>query len=819
MRPLRSGLMLAAAVPLVVALLPVGASASHEPDDQARILVFTKTAAFRHTAGINAARPAMQQLGVEHGFDVDLTEDSTAFTDENLAQYDAVMFLLTTGDVLDQPAQQEAFQRYIEGGGGFIGIHSASDTHHSWDWYGDLVGAYFVNHPPGQPNADIVVADDVHGSTAGLPTVWNRTDEWYNFDRNPRGDVHVLATIDETTYNPGSGAMGEDHPIAWCQAYEGGRSWYTAGGHGPQHYQEEAFLDHILGGIRWATGMEGGNCGGTVWDNFERTALDTDARFPQNLDIAPDGRVFYVELGDERRSPETSANVKVIDPDTATTAVVDTLDVYTGQPTGSNQEDGLVGIVLDPNFASNNWIYLYYAAPGNVPCPPTESDGVACGNVNLSRFILTDTGLEDERVLLSVTTQREECCHVGGSLAFDPVGDLYLTTGDDTNPFESQNYTPIDERDGRSPFDAQRSSANTNDLRGKVLRITPQPDGTYTIPEGNLFAPGTPSTRPEIYAMGFRNPFQADVDQDSGKLLVADYGPDANQPNAARGPEGRVEWNVVDEPGNYGWPYCHGTGVYIDFDFATGVSSDPFDCQNPVNDSPNNTGLTELPPVIDPEVWYGRGSANSHNGAIPPTGGAPMAGPVYQFDPDLDSDTKWPEYYDGQPFFYEWGLRTVYNFVLDDDWNVAKVNRTVPNLFPTGLPGNPRPMDMKFGPDGAMYVILWGHGFGTGGTSSVYRVDWVGGETCEASDVGYRTVAPGGVDSGVPNVVFGNGCSINQLIRDDLHWPTHGAFVEHVNDVTDELVAIGLISSADQESIISAAARSDIGRPGHPSRG
>jgi len=804
--------MLAMAVPLVTGLLlPTGAVAQEGEDDAARVLVFTKTAAFRHTAGINAARPAMQALGAEHGFEVDLTEDSTVFTDENLAQYDAVMFLLTTGDVLDQPEQQDAFQRYIQGGGGFVGIHSASDTHHTWEWYGDLVGAYFVNHPPGQPNADVVVADGVHGSTAELPTVWNRTDEWYNFDRNPRGDVHVLATIDETTYDPGPGAMGEDHPIAWCQTQDGGRSWYTAGGHGAQHYSETDFLDHILGGIRWATGMEGGNCGGTVWDNYESVALDTDARFPNNLDIAPDGRVFYTELADERRNPDTTANVKDIDPETTTTTIVDKIDVYAGQPTGSNQEDGLAGIALDPDFATNNWIYLYYAATGNVPCPETESDGVACGAMQLSKFTLTENGLEDEQGILQVPTQREECCHLGGTLAFDPAGDLYITTGDDTNPFESSGSAPIDERDGRSPFDAQRSSANTNDLRGKVLRITPQADGTYTIPDGNLFAPGTPQTRPEIYAMGFRNPFQGEVDPLTGKLVLADYGPDANQPNAARGPEGRVEWHVVDQPGNYGWPYCHGTGVYVDFDFAIGTSGDPFDCDNPVNNSPNNTGLTELPPVIDPEVWYGRGSANNVNGAIPP-GGAPMGGPVYRFDADLDSDTKWPEYYDGQPFFYEWGQRTVYNFVLDEEWNVAKVNRTVPNLFPTDVPGNPRPMDMKFGPDGAMYVILWGHGFGTGGTSSVHRVDWVGGPTCEAVDVGHRTVAPGGVDSGVPNVVFGNGCSINQLIRDDQQWPNHGAFVEHVNEVTDDLVGIGLISEDDQERIINAAARSNIGR-------
>src|SRR6516165_4748532 len=185
------------------------------------ILVFSKTTGFRHDS-IPDGIAAIRTLGAEHGFTVDATEDATTFTDAALARYKAVVFLSTTGDVLN-PEQKAAFERYIRSGGGFVGIHSASDTEYNWWRYGRLVGAYFANHPQIQ-RATVHIADPSHPSTKGLPTIWERTDEWYNFRTNPCGAVHVLATLDETTYS--GGKMGDDHPIAWCHMMEGGRSWY-----------------------------------------------------------------------------------------------------------------------------------------------------------------------------------------------------------------------------------------------------------------------------------------------------------------------------------------------------------------------------------------------------------------------------------------------------------------------------------------------------------------------------------------------------------------------------------------------------------------
>jgi cytochrome c len=221
-----------------------------EPD--VRVLVFTRTAGFRHSS-IPPAVQALRELGAQNGFTIDATEDPGGFTDANLARYNAVAFLLTTGDVLDD-VQQAAFQRYIRSGHGFVGVHSASDTEHSWPWYRRLVGTHFKSHPAIQ-SATLDVADRRHFSTVGLPLRWTRRDEWYNFATDPRRSVRVLVTLDETTYAPGDGAMGRDHPIAWAHEFDGGRAWYTAGGHTEESYSEPLFRAHLLGGVRYAAGL------------------------------------------------------------------------------------------------------------------------------------------------------------------------------------------------------------------------------------------------------------------------------------------------------------------------------------------------------------------------------------------------------------------------------------------------------------------------------------------------------------------------------------------------------------------------------------
>jgi type 1 glutamine amidotransferase len=249
-----------AVLALAAGLIAPAASASAQTHSY-RVLVFSKTTGFRHDS-IPDGIAAIQKLGHDNGFQVDATEDDTQFTDANLAKYKAVVFLSTTGDPVTTPEEKAAFQRYIESGGGYLGVHAAADSGYDWAWYGGLVGAYFRDHPAIQ-QALVRVAGHGTAATRDLPTKWWRTDEWYNFRTNPRSAVRVLATMDESTYNPvgyTGGSMGADHPMAWCHRYDGGRAVYTALGHTKASYTETLFLKHLLGSIKMAAGRAEFEC-------------------------------------------------------------------------------------------------------------------------------------------------------------------------------------------------------------------------------------------------------------------------------------------------------------------------------------------------------------------------------------------------------------------------------------------------------------------------------------------------------------------------------------------------------------------------------
>ncbi|MEU7859348.1 ThuA domain-containing protein [Nonomuraea sp. NPDC049141] len=700
----RSRLLSALAAALLGLWLSAVPLAAHAAAPQFKVLLFSKTAsgAYRHDS-IPAGVAMFQQLAADNNFQLDQSEDSAVFTTATLNTYDAVIMLQTSGMVWDNDAQRQAFQAYVRSGHGVVAIHNATDMNieTQFPWWDQiaLAGAHMTAHSA-ILQGTAKVADKVHPSTKGLPDRWVRSEEWYNFDKNLRGSVHVLVSADETTYDAGPSKMGADHPISWCHNPEGGRVWATAMGHQASSYSESPFKQHLLGGVKWAAGAAPGDCGGTVAARFQKVTLDGAPDQPMELDVAGDGRVFYVSR---------SGKVNLIPANGGGTRVIATLPVYDGG------EDGGIGLALDPNFATNGWIYVNYS----------PSNG---GEVNrVSRFTFNGTSLDlaSEKKIIEVPAYRnvDEPGHTGGYLAFGPGGNLYIGPGDDTNPNGSSGYAPIDERPGREHYDAQRSAANTNDLRGKILRIHPEPDGTYTIPSGNLFTSGTAKTRPEIYAMGFRNPFRFSVDKVTGWISLGDYGPDAGAANPSRGPEGTVEWNLIKQPGFYGWPYCVGNNIpFNDYNFATNTSGAKFNCSAPVNDSPNNTGVTSLPAAKPATVWY-----NYHASAEFPEinccgGAAPMGGPFYRYDPASGSDRKFPEYFDGTPFLYEWSRNFVKEFRLDSSGNLLKINPFVAQLAPHA------PIDMKFGPDGALYMADWGNGFGHENTDdSVYRVDYVVG--------------------------------------------------------------------------------------------
>ncbi|MFD6567884.1 ThuA domain-containing protein [Micromonospora profundi] len=673
-----------------------------------RALLFTKTAGYRHDS-IPAGISMFQQQAAANNFELVQTEDASVFTPANLATFDVVIMFQTSGMVWTSAAQRQAIEGYLASGKGIVGVHNATDMgiEAEYPWWDQTIngGAHMPEHSPGVLPGTAIVADKQHPSTVGLPDRWQRSEEWYNFDTNPRGNVHVLVTADERTYNPGSRAMGPDHPISWCRNAGGGRVWATAMGHAAESYSETNFRNHVLGGVKWAAGNLPGDCGGTVWGNFEKRTLDDNTVDPMAMAVAPDGRVIYVQRGGQ---------VKIFKPSTNSTVTAGTLSVYTGG------EDGLTGMALDPNFASNGYVYLYHS-------PASSSTDVN----RVSRYTLSgDTlNLSSEARIIDIPAYRDrtfpEPGHTGGYIEFGPDGNLYIGTGDDTPPNLDPNwqgYAPLDWRSGKSNLDAARTAGNTNDLRGKLLRIRPQASGGYTIPTGNLYAQGTAQTKPEIYAMGFRNPFRFSIDPATGWVYLADYGPDRNPPTTNRGPEGLVELNVIKAPGNYGWPFCHGDNQpYAPFNPDTGVVGAKFNCSAPVNNSPNNTGLTSLRPVVAPNMWYGYGTSPTFP-ELGSGGSAPMGGPVYRYDAANPSATKFPPYYDGVHFFYEWSRSYLKEVHFD---SATAVTRTNPFL-PTARFN--KPMDMEFGKDGSLYLLEWGTNFGGGNSDSgLYRIDYIQG--------------------------------------------------------------------------------------------
>ena len=652
-----------------------------------RVLVFSKTKGWKHTS-IPFGIAAIQKLGRENNFQVDSTKNADYFNDDSLKHYQAVVFMSTTGNVLNQ-TQQAAFERYIQAGGGYMGVHAAADTEYDWPWYNKLVGGYFASHPSNSNvrKATVDVLDKTHESTRMLPDHWERTDEWYNY-RSFYSDLHVLANLDENTYE--GGINGSNHPIAWYHEFDGGRAFYTGGGHEDSSFSEPLFVQHLLGGLNWVMG------GGKPLDysksyavvvpeenRFVKTVLVNDLNEPMEVAVADDGRVFFTER---------SGNLSVYNTKTNAHQLVHKFDA----PTKFGH--GVQGITLDPKFSTNHWLYIYYT-------PPFDKDPV----YNLSRFVIKDDNTLDvasEKILLTVPSIAEPGSHHGGSLAFDKEGNLYLSTGDHTNPFPSNGYAPIDARPDHLAADARGTAANTNDFRGKILRIRPQADGTYTIPDGNLFPKGTAQTRPEIYTMGLRNPYRIALNPKSSVLYWGEIGPDAGK-DSTMGPRGYDEFNQAKKAGNFGWPLFIGNSQpYPAYDFATNVIGSRFDPKDPVNNSPKSTGLQHLPPVNPAMIWYPY-AASKEFPELGQGGRSAMAGEFYTYDSNSPSKNKLPAYYDGALFIFDWMRNWVLALRVDKNDNYI---RTEPFMAANG--DFRRPIDMAFSKDGVMYMLEYGSVYG-----------------------------------------------------------------------------------------------------------
>lgn len=441
-------------------------------------------------------------------------------------------------------------------------------------------------------------------------------------------------------------------------------------------------------------------------NRFTKVVLTEGMDEPMEMTFLPGKKILFVER---------KGAVKILDENTGEITLVATIPVntkYTNKEGVVREaEEGLMGVIAHPDFEKNHWIYLYYA-------DPDDSQHI------LTRWELDGNTLVEssEKVLLAVPTQRQECCHTGGGMVFDQEGNLYLTVGNNTvNP--GSGTSNLDERPGHENSDDQRAPGNTNDLRGKILRIHPEDDGTYTIPQGNLFPVGTEKTKPEIYTMGHRNPWRPTLDSKTGYLYWGEVGPDAAK-DSIWGPRGYDEFNQAKGPGFFGWPYFIGDNIpYNRHDLETDTYGEPYDVNNPVNESVNNTGLRELPtPVVPAMIWYPY-SVSEQFPILGSSGRSATGGPVFRkADFKADAPYVFPAYYEGKWLIVEFMRGWIMSVTMDENGDFESMERFLPNdTFSSAI-------DMDFGPDGALYILEYGSAWFRGNANSrIVKIEYNAG--------------------------------------------------------------------------------------------
>ncbi|GAB3920609.1 PQQ-dependent sugar dehydrogenase [Mucilaginibacter myungsuensis] len=444
-------------------------------------------------------------------------------------------------------------------------------------------------------------------------------------------------------------------------------------------------------------------------NRFTKVVLAQRIEEPMQFQIMKDGKVLYAER---------KGKLKLYDPATGKISIVHDFPVSTKyvSQTGeeSEAEDGFQGVILDPDFDKNHWMYVYYS--------PIGKDSVN----RLERYTWLGKGplnTATRKKILDVPVQRYECCHVGGGMVFDKDRNLYLSTGDNTFSRASDGFSPLDERPGMYTQDSQKGSSNTNDLRGKILRIHPEPNGTYTIPKGNLFPKGTPKTRAEIYTMGNRNPWRLTIDSKTGWLYWGEVGPDGSVDDfEKRGPQSYDEFNQAKKPGNYGWPYFIGNNFpYHHYNFVTKDPGPLFDSAKPVNTSPNSSGLEELPPTTAPFIWYSK-QASKEFPLMGGGGNSAVGGPIFHASDFKNAPRVFPSYFEGKWFITDWVRGWINLVTMDDQGTYQSMERFLPNLQLHG------PIDMKFGPNGDLYVLEYGNGyFKDNPEAELIRIEYNGG--------------------------------------------------------------------------------------------
>ena len=445
---------------------------------------------------------------------------------------------------------------------------------------------------------------------------------------------------------------------------------------------------------------------------FRVETLAAGMRQPMELEVAPDGRIFFNEI---------EGRLSCIQPSTGKVTEVGKLDVF------AQQENGFLGFALDPQFARNGWIYLLYS--------PKDYIGQRLSRFHLPGEANATLDMKSEKVLLEFAEQRRECCHHAGSVEFAPDGCLFISTGDNTHPGgDSDGFAPIDERPDRGPWDAQKSSANTHDLRGKILRIRPTAEGKIEIPDGNLFPKDGSKGRPEIYVMGCRNPWRISVDEKTGVLYWGEVGPDAGG-DGARGPRGYDEINQARQAGNFGWPYFVGNNyAYADYDFVTRKPGTRYDAAKPINESPNSNGSKVLPPAQPAFIWWPYG-ASTNFPSLGQGGRTACAGPVFHYKPSFAQTGGFPEHFDNCLLFYDWQRPFMKWARLDGQSRLAGIEPFTAAVYLANNKSKPpatqadaftiqRPVDSQFGSDGCLYILDYGETWGANADSRLLKISY-----------------------------------------------------------------------------------------------
>ncbi|AJE43219.1 DUF1080 domain-containing protein [Streptomyces nodosus] len=642
--------------------------------------------------------------------------------------------------------------------------------------------------------AVVDVTDRQHPANKGLPLNWTRSDQWINWDPNPIGKVHTIAQVEEWKYKPGAGANGAFHPVSWCRDYDGGRSFYTGMGRTEESYTTDTkFRSHLLGAIRWTTGMVRGDCQATIASNYKTERLTDQNKAgqldqigePHGLAMAPDGKAFYIGKAACPSGPIVDWNDPKVglgcgtihqwDPGTKKAKLLTTLEVMGNRGSGDElvkNEEGLIGIALDPKFEKNGWIYVYW-----MPHESIDRDK-RIGQRTISRltydFASESIDQGTRKDLLHWDTQIHSCCHAGGGMSFDKDGNLYIGSGDSNSSGGSDGYSGnnwTQDYKGLSFQDARRTAGNTNDLNGKIIRIHPEPDGTYTIPKGNLFAPGTDKTRPEIYVMGVRNIARLSVDPVHNWLTAGWVGPDAGSSSPELGPAKYETATVITSAGNQGWPYCMGNRQpYRDRSSTDAkVLTGWYDCDHLKNESPRNTGLVDIPPARDNMIWYSPQGGGPVFPERPDGSGVPsyvdseatytlpylkgggqavMSGPTYhRSQVDTGSGVAWPAYWEDKWFIGdESNANNRVAVTLDPDHikdqGAPAFGEDLRRIIAPGSGGTQMQswMDAKFGPDGALYMLDYAGGFfSLDNNQKLVRITYQGGPaTPNPQDAGAR---------------------------------------------------------------------------------